>query len=165
MSVIKAIRNSLILILLTLAISACDGDSLSDDKTPPTSEVLYVGEGDTLYLSFAQNLLQARMTDNEGLSSLVVEIGSTEEERTRNDSIYLRYKKVFGKELFGKTDVTSIFYVPLPATDTITRNNIRLNLPIVEGDYLMKLICMDMAGNLDTIKYDVKLFYQTIDED
>ncbi|NDW09153.1 DUF4625 domain-containing protein [Dysgonomonas sp. 520] len=156
---------SLVLAILSIFMLACNSDEVGDDNTPPKIVGFSVGNQDTVYVNYPNNLFNIKMSDNDGLSSIFIRIDQQNESGGRlnekGDSVYMVYQASFGsKDLFGKKEADLSGFISITSiTDTITIDALRKDLPIITGDYKMVIKCMDMAGNRDSVFHDVKVYY------
>lgn len=173
-----------IISLVIILLASCVGSSENDDREQPIitdirltssamlGDTIMNGEDsillnrnpyatiDTLIIGKSM-FFSARFTDNDKLSSFRLNLDSVElaadpERIDRAYTYWQRYTSIFGKDTIT---ISKQRFGTIPDSIAVDTKNLKLR----EGDYYVRVMCVDVAGNqTDTLKYsrDVKLFYR-----
>lgn len=144
-----------IVISVCFVLLACE--SVVNDNEPPRISEVTPTEGQTLYIG-GNNEFRATFSDNEGLSSYMIYINAVDGTEDRPDSLWLDFKKTGNKVITSQREVSVVQLLNIPETQQDT-TQMNTYLPVVPGKYNMKVVCMDMAGNRDSLVCPVTLVY------
>jgi len=153
-------------------------DTLYKRNSDGTAEVIKLNDStnlnhqiDTLVIG-KWLYISAQFIDNYKLSTFKVETNlryrykgdpvENQESDTYKDSILEVVK--LGRNIFGKDSITVTGNRLLQIPDTITRmyKNVPYRLGLIAGDYPLKVVCMDVAGNRDSVTFPVRYLHRSI---
>lgn len=129
------------------------------------TDSLNIARIDTIVLGH-RILFSARFTDNEALSSykIVIDVDPANEGNEGEDAIFYvsRGWTLFGQGLESvKKDTTIVKQNNIITTETIEEmkagDTVAKDYPVREGDYSLKVCCVDKAGNRDSLIRTIRL--------
>ena len=137
-------------------------ESTDDDNTNPRVE--YFNISDTLYIGDDTiNRYEARFWDDKGISTYKIQVFPApwfdRPDSVVRDSVALRRVKVWSGYNKDTLTVNPSFYLPQTYTYYDSLNSKYLEYPVRTGDYIIRLACMDIKGNYDSIDKQVVLVY------
>ncbi|MDR2955201.1 MAG: hypothetical protein LBV43_08980 [Prevotella sp.] len=179
----KVVLSIICLFVVSLFYFTSCGEDKSDDKVPPVIEFAKFNVNDTIWDGLETLItindstkeqthlidtvvigkwlyISARFTDNEakGLSTFKVETNLVYKGKEGVKDSLLEIVKL-GRSIFAQNDVSVYYNKLVQISDTIRRNTTGSgvqNLGLVEGDYSVKVVCIDVAGNTDSQTFPVR---------